>query len=906
MKNATHRSVFGTLHRDRKMNSAHSRRTYDVILVGARKQQDARLTLDEAGITFEDPHASQDPLIAHILWAFVFKIGRSSFASGTSDRMGYAVRMLDIVVRTATGLQDLRVACASRVAAEKLLSQFQIRIKVYCKEARAASLKNAASSPAFSRAGSFVSTHQSVLGQVQSLVSPDPASVLGPTSTATSAQCPSLDKQPISGHLDTLPAADTMIPDPSPGASGAQLIHASQRIIFLEEYISRLTAKLSELQQLNCSKSETNMASAAKVVIEEQNDVESAALKTRRLQLDPDEVQPLLVAYDATIGRLQARLQDRQDEVLRFEQRLEQISADNEGLLDKLRVALQEAATSAVADAIQPSAGHAGRLELLLRENSLLSKQNCQLDKEVDRLQAEQQSLSQRCLEATDNAHTASARLRAKEAEVDNISATLHALNLKSDELEAKLVDSDEVKCKMEAYAEEVLDLRQQVETLHVQRADALRCAEESAAAAAALHVDVDASREEAQVAAREAAAAVSACEELRATAASLRRTVGDYREKEAEVYASIQEAVEAAEQHKLARDAAKTREQQLHEEVASLQKQYAEAAAQLASNSSVQEMGAATQQADLACARRAVGQLETAVSDLQATVRRLEKEKRSMQALMDAAAGSEGCSAEALSNLRRALEAERECEAAKMQLEVERRSAQQVRVDEEIQMKKMEAQLHEASRQLSAWSASSAGSKHDVTLLTQQLDMTRRELEAVRTALARTNDLTGNTLASVKSEHISEVQLLAAKLEETMQAYNRSVAEAEHMMCAKEEILRKYKAEARSAAAKLHATHGTVKEKELLLVSLKEQIGSMDRERRKLRTDLHAAELVADEGKLARKQAAHATAELAELRGKHASESKRRRYAEMELERSKLVTTRARGVKPTSLIKST
>lgn len=97
--------------------------------------------------------------------------------------------------------------------------------------------------------------------------------------------------------------------------------------------------------------------------------------------------------------------------------------------------------------------------------------------------------------------------------------------------------------------------------------------------------------------------------------------------------------------------------------------------------------------------------------------------------------------------------------------------------------------------------------SRHDVTVLTQQLDTTRRELESVKTAVAQTNDMAGATLASVRTEHISEVQMLSAKLEETMSAYNRSVAEAERMMSAKEEILQKYKVEARGAAVKLHAS---------------------------------------------------------------------------------------------------
>lgn len=157
--------------------------------------------------------------------------------------------------------------------------------------------------------------------------------------------------------------------------------------------------------------------------------------------------------------------------------------------------------------------------------------------------------------------------------------------------------------------------------------------------------------------------------------------------------------------QHKLARDAAKARERQLQEEVASLQKQYAEAAAQLAGTSSARDVCAATHRAELARARQAAVQHEAAASDLRNAVKRLEKEKRAMQASLEMSAGKGGGPAEALANLRRALDAERECEAAKLQLEAARRGAQQVRMEEEIRVKKMEAQLEEASCKIRAWS---------------------------------------------------------------------------------------------------------------------------------------------------------------------------------------------------------
>lgn len=77
----------------------------------------------------------------------------------------------------------------------------------------------------------------------------------------------------------------------------------------------------------------------------------------------------------------------------------------------------------AMADIKRPPDDSAERLELLQRENNLLTKQNAQLDKEVVRLQNDQEALAQRCLDATNSSHTAGARLRAKEAEVENMSA---------------------------------------------------------------------------------------------------------------------------------------------------------------------------------------------------------------------------------------------------------------------------------------------------------------------------------------------------------------------------------------------------------------------------------------------------------------------------------------------------
>lgn len=47
-------------------------------------------------------------------------------------------------------------------------------------------------------------------------------------------------------------------------------------------------------------------------------------------------------------------------------------------------------------------------------------------------------------------------------------------------------------------------------------------------------------------------------------------------------------------------------------------------------------------------------------------------------------------------------------------------------------------------------------------------------------------------------------MQVLAAKLETAMGAYNRSVADAERMLASKDALLQRYKDEAQSAVAKV------------------------------------------------------------------------------------------------------
>lgn len=88
-------------------------------------------------------------------------------------------------------------------------------------------------------------------------------------------------------------------------------------------------------------------------------------------------------------------------------------------------------------------------------------------------------------------------------------------------------------------------------------------------------------------------------------------------------------------------------------------------------------------------------------------------------------------------------------------------------------------------------------------------------------------------------------------------------------------------------------------------LESLKDQVGMLERERKKLHADLQAAWAAAEDGKMAQKRAVNAGIEVAELRRKHEVEERRRRQAEIELDKIRLITARDHLAQPVPLVQS-
>ena len=88
-------------------------------------------------------------------------------------------------------------------------------------------------------------------------------------------------------------------------------------------------------------------------------------------------------------------------------------------------------------------------------------------------------------------------------------------------------------------------------------------------------------------------------------------------------------------------------------------------------------------------------------------------------------------------------------------------------------------------------------------------------------------------------------------------------------------------------------------------LESLKDQVGTLGRERKKLHADLQAAWAAVEDGKTAKKRAVNAGIEVAELRRKHEVEGRRRHQAEIELDQIRLITARDHPAQPVPLVQS-
>jgi len=338
-------------------------------------------------------------------------------------------------------------------------------------------------------------------------------------------------------------------------------------------------------------------------------------------------LSPLVAAYDARAALLEGAVAARESELAALAAQTRAVADENEGLQAQLREATDVLAARAVAAG---RGGEDARAALLLQENDLLTAQTGELSEELTRLHRAQDDAARRRTTLEQEAAAlvdAAAAAAAREAELGRQLAAAQAQAQRGGATDRAALELDmrALQGRHDAAAAECDALRRS------------RAADEAAAAAAA--ADADAARGEAAAARREAASLRATAAELRESLAAASARVREYQAKDVEVYGRIREAMEVAEQNKLAHDASAARETQLRAEVAALRERLA--ARGSGGGGGSDNGGTRRAQSELEATNRALADAQAEAVELRSALARADRDKRSLK--VGARVGSEG-----------------------------------------------------------------------------------------------------------------------------------------------------------------------------------------------------------------------------------------------------------------------
>ena len=101
---------------------------------------------------------------------------------------------------------------------------------------------------------------------------------------------------------------------------------------------------------------------------------------------------------------------------------------------------------------------------------------------------------------------------------------------------------------------------------------------------------------------------------------------------------------------------------------------------------------------------------------------------------------------------------------------------------------------------------AASSEARHEAASAQRRLEAARRELASVKAAHKQSEATRRGAKARSRAEAAAEVHALTTRLEDTIAAYNTSLADADRVLAAKDGLLRRYKSEAQSMAGTLQS----------------------------------------------------------------------------------------------------
>eukprot|EP00775_Hariotina_reticulata_P008796 gene8796-8975_t len=621
---------------------------------------------------------------------------------------------------------------------------------------------------------------------------------------------------------------------------------AAAQIEFLEELVRRLSEELASHMASEPLTAVTAAAAGGSCAGTAAGGLEPAA---RDVLLPPwlkdsRYLNPLLTAYDQRLLEVQSQLAAKSRVVQEIEQQVRELVSENDSLHDRLAAQVAQLEGRATGSGAAAAAGGGAgadqarlkeRLDLLEQENDLLLEQQSELDAELARLAAQLQEREQQAMSAQEAAKAVAAHCAELEAALEQGAAAVRSsrsLRDKVQQLEDRLQGES---AKTAAAVTAVEAAHQQIAALQAE----LATASAAATMVPRLQSDLSKVRAAAEASANDAATVRSEAEGLRAALRAVESRLLEYQQKDTEVYLRIKQAMELAEEARLERDAARATTESLAAQLDNTQARLQEATRQLSGGSigggpSWDELRRKLTAAEtaLAAAQSQLHQQEVQLTELRLRGQRLTRDKASLAGelstvrqelclcsggvhspvsaaavAMGGALAGEVRSAAGFAATERLVEVERARDDALQKLDSHTRAATRAEQQWQLERQQLQSDVQQWTKRAVAAEAAAATAGSSTAEARQAAAAATAELAGLKAAHGRVESQLRQKIAELQEQRDAEVAAIAQKLERALAACSISVADAERMMSAKDQLLAQWKREAQAIAAKLEST---------------------------------------------------------------------------------------------------
>ncbi|GIL83206.1 hypothetical protein Vretifemale_12064 [Volvox reticuliferus] len=638
------------------------------------------------------------------------------------------------------------------------------------------------------------------------------------------------------------------------------------QVRFLEDLVSRLSAEVSRrgvsperataaamaLSGAVDTTTATSPATAATPVIVQAGSavippppidyeglLSADALGAAAVLRDQKLLAPLLAAYDSRIAQLEADLRSRTEQVQALKGQVDDVVEENDHLHADLNAASDArdaalaqansataaaAAANAAVTAAAVGTGNNEELELLRRENELLLTQQSEMDAEIQRLHRQLQERAQEALRGGQEQSVLMSQLQqanAKEADgrAAKLAEGLRATEAKAAALATQVSRSkaalDEANAATATTKMALEELRHAHTQLQAEAVAAQQRYKVASDGAASLQLELSTARERADALQVQVSTLNRECETLRAALGGVEGKLTELQRRDADVWTRVKEAMTAAEEARLARDAAQARCMDLERQV-ELANTRLLTVRQATRDAVADEFNAQINAAESAAAqvREELVAAQAAVSEWRARAERLERDQASLTAEMaslreDTAAALASKSRLGLASLgavEKVAAVERERDEAVAKLESAQRKAERVARDAQMERQSMEHTLRGLKSTVAELETSLAAARAEVANGKRQLEAAGRELTAARAARQQTETELRQQMAALRTDREADMRAFTSKLEAQATAANAAAAEAERLLSNKQEVLARWREEAQTLASRMEA----------------------------------------------------------------------------------------------------